>query len=264
MKRVTGLGGVFLKAKDPKFLARWYEDNLGIPFGTNVYASLKWRDSDNTDEICTTAFSMFSLQTEYFAPSTKDLMLNFRVSNLFELLPALKSEGVDVMQSTEEHEYGKFGWVMDPEGNKIELWEPNESGFGEPAQTIPLEGEVNGFGGIFIKSKNPEAQGKWYSDHFGLTFQYGMHTFKWRQLNDASIQAKTSFTFFKEDTKYFQPSIKNQMLNFRVNNLRPLLETLKSAHVEVDPKIEDSEYGTFGWIMDPEGNRIELWSGNRN
>ncbi|MBL0256896.1 MAG: VOC family protein [Bacteroidetes bacterium] len=127
-----------------------------------------------------------------------------------------------------------------------------------------MEGEVNGFGGIFIKSKNPEAQGKWYSDHFGLVFQYGMHTFKWRQLNDASIQAKTAFTFFKEDTKYFQPSIKNQMLNFRVNNLRPLLETLKSAHVEVDPKIEDSEYGTFGWIMDPEGNRVELWSGNRN
>ncbi len=126
MKRVTGIGGVFFKAKDPKKLAEWYEKHLGIPFDGNPYASFTW---DKIGGI--TVFSMFPEDTDYYAPSEKPFMFNFRVDDLDGLLKILKEEGVDVIDQTEEYSYGKFGWIVDPEGNKIELWEPIDDGFEE-------------------------------------------------------------------------------------------------------------------------------------
>ena len=124
MKRVTGIGGAFFKAKDPKALAAWYEKHLGIPFNGNVYASFL---SEKVGE--TAVFSMFPEDTEYYAPSTKPFMFNLRVDDLHALLKVLKEEGVEVIDKTEEFSYGKFGWIIDPEGNKLELWEPIDDGF---------------------------------------------------------------------------------------------------------------------------------------
>ncbi|MFN8143080.1 MAG: VOC family protein [Bacteroidia bacterium] len=264
MKRITGIGGVFIKASDPKFLARWYEDHLGIPFGTNVYASLKWRNANDTNEICTTAFSFFPENTTYFLPGEKKLMLNFRVENLRELLPLLQTEGVNVLEKTEEYEYGKFGWVMDPEGNKIELWEPHESGFGESPQSVPVSGPVNGLGGIFIKSSDPKKLAQWYADHFQLNFQGTMCMFRWKQVNDAQKDGTTVLSFFKEDTQYFKPSDKSYMLNLNVNQIEQLTEELRTSQIPVAPKVDDSEYGKFSWLMDAEGNKIELWESNKS
>jgi len=120
MKRVIGIGGVFFKSKDPKALAEWYEKHLGINFSGKVYADFQFREKEKG----WTAFSFFEENTNYFAPSEKEFMINLRVENLDELLKILREEGVHVFDKTEEYEYGKFGWILDPEGNKIELWEP--------------------------------------------------------------------------------------------------------------------------------------------
>lgn len=123
MKRVTGLGGVFLKSKDPESMYAWYEKHLGISreHGT---ASFKWREAENPGKEGLTVWAFFPETTKYFAPSSSPYMMNFRVENLEELLKALRAEGVQVDEKMDVHEYGKFGWIMDPEGNRIELWEP--------------------------------------------------------------------------------------------------------------------------------------------
>lgn len=122
MERVTGIGGVFLKAKDVKALAAWYQEHLGIEFGDNSYMTFKCPAEPAIP--CQTVFSFFKEDTEYFKPAEKSFMINFRVRNLDELLEDLQKEGVEIVGEKEEYEYGKFGWIMDPEGNKIELWEP--------------------------------------------------------------------------------------------------------------------------------------------
>jgi predicted enzyme related to lactoylglutathione lyase len=122
MKRVTGMGGIFFKAKDPKALYEWYRKHLGIDSADGTGAM--WRDADHPEIPGCNVFSIFPHDTNYFAPSQSSFMLNFRVDNLHELLKALREEGVQVDDKVDEYDYGKFGWIMDPEGNRVELWEP--------------------------------------------------------------------------------------------------------------------------------------------
>lgn len=122
MKRVTGIGGVFFKAKDPEKLKDWYRTHLGIE-SESWGAVFRWRDDPRADN-GSTAWSIFPDTTKYFAPSTQPFMINLRVANLQELVTALQAEGVEVEAKLEESDFGKFGWVMDPEGNRVELWEP--------------------------------------------------------------------------------------------------------------------------------------------
>lgn len=125
MKRVTGLGGVFFKAQNPKELTAWYDKHLGLSFGDSLYHTFFWDEDPQPEERALSAFSVFKNDTKYFAPSTQPFMFNLRVENLDWLLDTLRSEGVQVMEETESMEgVGKFGWIVDPEGNKIELWEP--------------------------------------------------------------------------------------------------------------------------------------------
>ena len=124
MQRVTGIGGFFLKAKDPKALAAWYDKHLGFSFGNNLYISFKWVNEDNPAVPGNTVFSFFKKESTYFDPSASPFMINFRVKDLVTLLEKLKEEGVEIIGEMMEEDYGKFGWIMDPEGNKIELWEP--------------------------------------------------------------------------------------------------------------------------------------------
>ena len=123
MKRVIGIGGVFIKAKDPEKLRAWYQKHLGLE--PDAYGGVVFHcpDSEAERQTAQTAWSLFPSDTKYFDPSSAPFMINYRVENLAALVEALRSEGVDV-ERTEEHEYGKFGWLMDPEGNRIELWEP--------------------------------------------------------------------------------------------------------------------------------------------
>ena len=124
MKRVTGLGGVFFKAKDPKAQYAWYEKHLGIQGQPGVGAMFNWRDADDPAKTGMTIWSIFPETTKHFNPSTAPFMMNFRVDDLTALMQQLKDEGVVDDAKVEDSEYGKFAWVTDPEGNRIELWEP--------------------------------------------------------------------------------------------------------------------------------------------
>ena len=125
-KRVTGIGGLFFKTKDQKSTKDWYKKHLG--FNTDDWGcTFKWKDTQGKD--CTTQWSPFEKKTDYFEPSKKEFMFNYRVENLVELIKTLKEEGVTVVGEIEEFDYGKFGWILDNDGNKIELWEPIDSAF---------------------------------------------------------------------------------------------------------------------------------------
>lgn len=124
MKRVVGIGGIFFKAKDPEKLRAWYQEHLGFEFDTYGGLVFECPDDEEQRKRAQTVWSLFPSDTKYFDPSTAPFMINYRVENLADLAAQLRSEGLEVVESTENFEYGRFGWVIDPEGNRIELWEP--------------------------------------------------------------------------------------------------------------------------------------------
>lgn len=126
MEKVTGIGGVFIKAQDPTKLAAWYQKHLGINFNGSAYSTFKWDNESNPTLPGYTVFSFFKRDSKYFDPSDSSFMINFRVKNLVDLLNTLKEEGVTLIGEMADTEYGKFAWIIDPEGNKIELFEPKE------------------------------------------------------------------------------------------------------------------------------------------
>ncbi len=126
MKRVIGLGGIFFKSKDPKALYEWYRQHLGIESSADGSGAV-WGDADHPEVPVVNVWAIFPQETKYFGPSQSRFMINFRVENLDQLLKALREEGVQVDPKVEEYDYGKFGWITDPEGNRVELWEPQKS-----------------------------------------------------------------------------------------------------------------------------------------
>jgi predicted enzyme related to lactoylglutathione lyase len=124
MKRVTGIGGIFFKSKNPEKIKEWYRKHLGIEPEAEGNVSFKWRDNDDPKRTGSTVWASFPHDTDYFNPSSAPFMINYRVENLDYLLEQLRKEGVKVEDRIEEYEYGRFGWLMDPEGNRIELWQP--------------------------------------------------------------------------------------------------------------------------------------------
>jgi predicted enzyme related to lactoylglutathione lyase len=128
IKNVTGIGGIFFKCRDPKKIREWYKTNLGL--NTNDYGAVfEWRQGADTTKKGFTQWSPFNEKTKYFEPSTKDFMINYRVENIVALIEQLKQNGVTIVDTIETVEYGKFVHIMDIEGNKIELWEPNDKEF---------------------------------------------------------------------------------------------------------------------------------------
>jgi predicted enzyme related to lactoylglutathione lyase len=127
LKRVTGVGGIFFKTNDPDKLRNWYRVHLGIECEKEGGAIFKWQKADDPDSERYTVWAPFPENTDCFAPSTKPFMINLQVENLDEVLAQLKREGVDVDPKVESYDYGKFGWIMDSEGNRVELWEPKKN-----------------------------------------------------------------------------------------------------------------------------------------
>ncbi|MGH7648762.1 MAG: VOC family protein [Gemmatimonadaceae bacterium] len=124
MARITGIGGVFLKTKgDNKALAAWYLQHLGMPLSDFGGAVLRWPD-DKAEDRGITVWHLAGKDSKWFSPSESSFMINYRVDNLVEMLAQLRAAGVEVVNGPESHENGKFAWIMDPDGNKVELWEP--------------------------------------------------------------------------------------------------------------------------------------------
>lgn len=125
IRKVTGIGGIFFKCKDPAKMKEWYKTHLGL--ATNQYGVVfEWYQGADSTKKGFTQWSPFSEKTKYFEPSSKDFMINYRVDNLEALVTELKKSGVTVTDTLETYDYGKFIHIMDVEGNKIELWEPND------------------------------------------------------------------------------------------------------------------------------------------
>ena len=125
LKRVTGIGGIFFKCKDPGKVREWYKTNLGL--NTNQYGAVfEWYQGADSTKKGFSQWSPFKETTKYFEPSTKEFMINYRVENLAALIEELKKEGVTITDTLQTVDYGKFVHIMDMEGNKIELWEPND------------------------------------------------------------------------------------------------------------------------------------------
>ena len=124
MKRVTGIGGIFFKAKDAPALQAWYRQHLGIDVQPWGGAAFDWTDDEGKPVGGTTAWNIAPAESDQFAPSKAPFMVNYRVADLDGLVRALREEGCNVLETTDDSEYGKFGWVIDPEGNKVELWQP--------------------------------------------------------------------------------------------------------------------------------------------
>lgn len=131
MGKVTGIGGVFLKCEDATKMNEWYSKHLGIPVTKWGGATFQWRTLEDPENLGSTAWCTFAKDTDYMQPSEKPFMINYRVENLTELLEQLKAEGIEMVGAIQEFEYGRFAWIMDPEGHKIELWEP-----------VPVDGKL--------------------------------------------------------------------------------------------------------------------------
>jgi len=128
MKKATGIGGIFFKCKDPGKMRDWYKTNLGL--NTNQYGTVfEWRQGADTTKKGFTQWSPFKETTKYVEPSTKEFMINYRVENLEALLAELKKNGVTIVDTIQTADYGKFVHILDPEVNKVELWEPNDAEF---------------------------------------------------------------------------------------------------------------------------------------
>ncbi len=119
--RITGIGGISFKARDKARLLAWYRDHLGLDVQDWGGATFEWGKGH-------TVWSIFKEDSDYFGPGLQPYMINYRVPNLARMLARLRAEGVAVDDRTEESEFGKFGWIVDPEGNRIELWEPPATG----------------------------------------------------------------------------------------------------------------------------------------
>ena len=126
MQRVTGIGGVFFKAKDAPALHAWYKRHLGIDVQGWGGTSFSWRDANDQPTGGSTVWCISSADEGAFSPSNTPFMINYRVEELHDLVKLLKDEGCEVLDNIEESEYGIFAWVIDPEGNKVELWQPPE------------------------------------------------------------------------------------------------------------------------------------------
>jgi len=124
VKRVTGIGGIFFKAKDAPALRAWYKQHLGIDVQDWGGTAFTWTDADGNPTGGMTVWSVSPETSKQFAPSNASFMVNYRVEDLHAVIAALKAEGCNVLDKIDDSEYGKFGWVIDPEGNKIELWQP--------------------------------------------------------------------------------------------------------------------------------------------
>ncbi|CAN5222364.1 hypothetical protein BH09BAC3_BH09BAC3_37880 [soil metagenome] len=249
--KVIGIGGIFFKSEQADKLALWYNEHLGIG------PTLPWAEVENKTAH-DTVWKTLHGNANVFEGTNKNLVINYLVDDLDGLLEKLRVDSVTAKKIIDSDGKGKSASILDPEGNKCILWESNG---GEPKIAATNPRKVTGLGGVFFKSSNPKELNQWYAEHLGIeATQWGCN-FLWHDANNPNerVPAITVWNPFAEDTTYFNPGKSDFMFNYRVLNLVELLKTLEASGVQLAGTMEEFSYGKFGWIIDPDGNKIELW-----
>jgi predicted enzyme related to lactoylglutathione lyase len=260
--RILGIGGVFFKSANRDQMREWYSKHLGLADkGQGVM--LPWREHDDPQKEHVTVWTVFPASTKYFDPP---LMINYIVDDMDALLDRLKQEGVKIDAKRMNESFGRFAWIYDLDGNKIELWQPLSAGGPEtqssqpekskPPVKIEQRGRILGIGGVFFKSANRDQMREWYSKNLGLADKGQGVMLPWREHDDPQKEHVTVWTVFPASTKYFDPPL---MINYIVDDMDALLDRLKQEGVKIDAKRMNESFGRFAWIYDLDGNKIELW-----
>jgi predicted enzyme related to lactoylglutathione lyase len=249
--KVIGIDAIYFVSKDPARLRTWYANHLGM--GTHFYGN----EVDRPQQSFSVAWNPVTSNDKIFSPSKKGFVFSYRVDDLKALLESLNKRGVHV-STIEDRLEGKVVSILDPDGNKVILTQPNGS-LKPPAAQPP--DRVTGLGGVFFKSTDSKTLGAWYKDNLGLEVTEWGCSFQWIDPSNPNTKdpATTAWSTFGSTSKYFEPSQKDFMFNYRVKNLDELLASLKSAGVECVGDPQEFSYGKFGWVLDPEGNKLELW-----
>lgn len=223
---------------DPVQAAQFYQEVFGMK---------KTGETDSHIALECDAMNFYVEKTP--KPEAGKTYFEFWVDDIDEAKRLLEAKGCTARRSGLSNAY----MFTDPFGICWHVYQPKK-------QEVPV---AKGFGGVFLKAKDPEKLYAWYTSHFGIKRpDTSAMIFEW--LESCGQKALTVFSIFKQDTEYFGKGGKDVMLNFRVDNLGDMLNKLKSEGVEIDPKTEESEWGKFAWVTDPEGHRIELWEPPRN
>jgi predicted enzyme related to lactoylglutathione lyase len=267
--RILGIGGVFFKSANREQMREWYSKHLGLA-DKGQGAMLPWREHDDPQKEHVTVWTVFPTSTKYFDPSPAPFMVNYIVDDMDALLDRLKQEGVKIDAKRMNESYGRFAWIYDLDGNKIELWQPlpaeGQKQSPQPEKSKPPvkmeqreRGRILGIGGVFFKSANREQMREWYSKHLGLADKGQGAMLPWREHDDPQKEHVTVWTVFSASTHYFDPSPAPFMVNYIVDDMDALLDRLKQEGVKIDAKRMNESYGRFAWIYDLDGNKIELW-----
>ena len=253
MKKVTGLGGVFFKWREPKASAGWYREHLGIIPTYGNGSTMVWRDARESERLGFTAWSPFASDTDYFNPGKSPFMVNFRVDNVRLLLAELKAAGVRVDEKVDSYEYGKFGWIMDPEDNRVELWEPcKDLATNNQFDALPEGGQERtlGIADFSFKARDPEALQHWYSQHLGLSANArGDLAFSWRRLDEPERVETTLFRPLAHDHEIFDGAENPYVVSYRVRDCGVITAGLDRPFQQADGVV---------LLIDPEGSRLQL------
>ncbi len=256
MATVTGLGGIFMRARDPEALRAWYAEHLGLRAGPDGEVVFGWRAADAPDDRGATIWSVFKQETTYFAPSASTFMVNYRVDDLEGLLAALRAAGVTEVGTAESFEYGRFGWVLDPEGNKIELWEPpagSASPFAHSVPAAPIADQRFLGARPTLGVADVERSVAFYATHLGfeaVARMAGPPAFALLQRHAASIALVATF----------EPlPLPWAAVYLEVTDVRPLHRACKGAGVSLAHPLTPQPWGMLDFVLsDPDGHKIAV------
>jgi uncharacterized protein YndB with AHSA1/START domain len=265
---------VFAALHTPSAIRQWWSASQAIVFAQEGGVwSAAWGAEDDPDYVASFRIRIFEpphrmvlTDYQYLAksgalPFQADMMVTFSVeAQTNGCTLRVVQDGFPADQVADDfYAACEVGWQNTFEGIR-RFFESKINLTTQADNTEPAPQQVTGIGGIFFKAQDAVKLRDWYKTHLGIKIEsYGGTIFEWRDAINPERQGTTSWSIFTNDTRYLDPSDKPFMINYRVKNLDEILIYLRNENVEVDERIEDSEFGRFGWAMDIEGNRIELW-----
>lgn len=254
MADATGIGGIFFRADDPEALADWYEEHFGLHRDEHGSVVWGWRDYDDPDRAGGTVWSIFEADTDYFGPGDQDFMVNLRVDDLDTMLAELAAAGIEPVEEPESFEYGKFAWVEDPEGHRIELWEPPEDAAFEPTMGRPeIDRPIHRRARPTLGVRDVVASAAFYKEalHFDVDVI---------QDEPAAFALLSNGAAKLALTESVAPPVADfASVYIETTDVRAVYERCRDRDVEIAVDIEAHPWGTIDFVVvDPDGHRIAV------